>query len=206
MNLLEQAIQFAVRAHEGQIDAGDNQPHIIHCFEVFRRVREMLDEAESKGTLPTKYTRQEIEIAAILHDTVEDTPATLDQIEELFGKNVRTIVDSVTRRGVDKNKESYRDFIYRAQADEGGIIVKIADLSHNMSRNHKIKSASWRMKLDYKYSIAMRVLNDSDHPTWEQASYIVIHRLGIPHFYLADPNGKEIEVTEAEFRKLTVKE
>lgn len=202
MNILEQAIQFAVQAHDGQIDE-DGLPHIVHCFEVFRRVTEMLE----RGETLTKYTREDIQIAAILHDTVEDSPATLDQIEELFGKNVRDIVDSVSRRvefpGKD-GKEAYRDFIYRAQKDEGGVIVKIADLNHNYSRSHKIKKASWRDKLEFKYSIALRVLDDLNKPTWEEASYCTM--MSTPptrtQYFMADPNGKKIEISEEQFKEM----
>ena len=71
-------------------------------------------------------------IAAILHDTVEDTATTLDEIENLFGKNVRNAVDSVSRREFPK-KESYEDFVLRSKADPIGRVVKIADLYDNMS-------------------------------------------------------------------------
>jgi GTP diphosphokinase / guanosine-3',5'-bis(diphosphate) 3'-diphosphatase len=208
MNLLEQAVEFAVKAHAGQIDE-DGTPHIIHCFEVFRRVQDMFSDYLPLRVLFAppklkKYTQEEILIAAVLHDTVEDTSTTLDQIEELFGKNIRDIVDSVSRRvESDGSKEFYRDFIYRAQENEGGLIVKIADLAHNLSRTPKIKKASWRNKLEFKYRTALSVLNDSHEPTWEQASGTVQYEDGTPHCFIADPNGKKIEVTEEEYKTLT---
>ena len=203
MSLLEKAIKLAVIAHAGQIDE-DGMPHIVHCFEVFHRVREMFEGSHAISNLPkpelTKYTQEEIEIAAILHDAVEDSKGyvTLERIEAQFGKNVRSIVDSVTRRGEGDMKEFYRDFIYRAKEDEGGILVKIADLSHNRSRAHKIKKASWRNKLEFKYATAMSVLNDANQPTWEQASWSA--ETDGPHtrYFVADPNGKKIEVTKDE--------
>jgi GTP diphosphokinase / guanosine-3',5'-bis(diphosphate) 3'-diphosphatase len=215
MNLLEKAIDLAVRSHSGQVDE-DGMPHIIHCFEVFRRVQEMFDSGpQHLVSKPSHYTVEELLIAAILHDTVEDTSVTLDQIEQNFGKNVREIVDSVTRRTTKgeyshapETKEFYRDFIYRAKENEGGTIVKIADLMHNLSRVPKIKKASWKDKLQFKYSIALRVLNGADQPTWEQASYFVQYDntlTGTPHYFIADPNGKKIEISEAEFKTLTKK-
>lgn len=220
---LESAIQLAVKAHTGQIDEGDGMPHIVHCFEVFHRVQEMFDGRMGRRLLPPKiqgsvwmsadeYSQEEIMIAAILHDTVEDSfenptaleRVDLERIEAMFGKNVRDIVDSVTRRKLtDGTKETYRDFIYRAKANKGGILVKIADLGHNSSRNHKIKSASWRKKLDFKYAIAMSVLNDTNQPTWEQASSSVQYEGPHAHYFVADPNGKKIEVSEEEFKTLT---
>src|SRR5271156_4095012 len=122
INPLDEAVQLAARAHSGQMDE-DGLPHIIHCFEVFHRAQVILEEHKLRGYALTKYTDEEILIAALLHDTVEDTPATLDQIEQEFGKNVRDIVDSVSRRvdSVDGTKEFYRDYVYRARADEGGL-------------------------------------------------------------------------------------
>jgi (p)ppGpp synthase/HD superfamily hydrolase len=207
MNPIEQAVELASRSHMGQMDE-DGLPHIIHCFEVFHRAQAVLEEHKLRGYAPAKYTDEEILVASMLHDTVEDSPVTLDQIEQEFGKNVREIVDSVTRRvdSIDGSKEFYRDFIYRAKANEGGLIVKYADLTHNLSRSVKIKKASWRNKLQFKYSIALTVLNDTSNPTWEQASCSVqAEERGIQHYYIADPNGKEIEVTEAEFKTLTGK-
>jgi (p)ppGpp synthase/HD superfamily hydrolase len=207
MNLLANAVEFAVRAHAGQMDE-DGMPHIIHCFEVFRRVQEIFESGpQPLVSKPRRYTVEELLIAAILHDTVEDTPVTLDQIEQEFGKNVRDIVDSVSRRiESDGSKEFYRDFIYRAKQDEGGEIVKKADLLHNLSRVPKIKRASWKNKLQFKYGVALSVLNDVNQPTWEQASASVVHdgpEFQYVHYFVADPNGKKVEVTEEEFKKLT---
>ena len=204
MNPIEAAIALAVRAHTGQMDE-DGFPHIVHCMEVFHRVQVVFEEHEFRGYPATKYTQEEILIASILHDTVEDTPVTLDQIEQEFGKNVREIVDSVSRRvdSVDGSKEFYRDFIYRCKANAGGLIVKYADLTHNYSRSVKIKKASWRDKLQYKYGIALSVLQMVNEPTWEQASSSVrTEERGIQHYYVADPNGKEIEVTKEEFKTI----
>jgi len=205
MNPIEAAIALAVRAHTGQMDE-DGFPHIVHCMEVFHRVQVVFEEHEFRGYPATKYTQEEILIASILHDTVEDSPITLDQIEEEFGKNVRDIVDSVSRRvESDGSKEFYRDFIYRAKENAGGLIIKYADLTHNYSRSVKIKKASWRNKLQYKYGIALTVLNDTSNPTWEQASYSVQTEGGVKHYRIADPNGKEIEITEEEFNALVKK-
>lgn len=202
MNAIEQAVELAVRAHAGQIDE-DGMPHVIHCFEVFHRVQVMLEEREVRAYPPLVYSQEDVLISALLHDVVEDTPTTLDQIEQGFGANVREIVDSVSRRiKSDGSKEFYRDFIYRAQENEGGTIIKIADLTHNFSRSVKIKKASWREKLQYKYGIALTVLNDVSSPTWERASYRVKSNGQVKQYLIADPDGKEIEIPEEEFKAL----
>lgn len=218
MSTLDFAIYLAVRAHTGQMDE-DGMPHIVHCFDVMLRVKKFLEERPDHPALKL-YTLDELLKAAILHDTVEDSADNklaleiidLDKIEFRFGANVRKLVDGVTRRYIsDGVKETYRDFIYRAREDSGTAVVKSCDLEHNYSRAFKIKSASWRNKLEFKYRVAMRVLS-SDHPTWEQASW---QWQGDPeletkphphngHFFIADPNGRRIEISVEEFHNLQV--
>jgi (p)ppGpp synthase/HD superfamily hydrolase len=227
---LETAIQLAVRAHCGQIDTDDNDmPHIVHCMEVMLAVKQ---ELESRPRALKVYSLENILVAAILHDAVEDSfdnstaleRVDLQRVRSMFGDNVANIVDSVTRRQYDQcetcgkpksdfshshehffrpKKESYRDFIYRAREDEGGRIVKVADLQHNLKRTNNIseKKASWRRKLQYKYPIALRVLLDLAE-TWEQASWESNVDAGSEmHYFIADPNGKRQRVTEKEFNK-----
>lgn len=228
MSLLNQAIELAITAHAGQTDE-DQFPHIFHCYEVFCRVQEMLDEWDLDARLdaasmgagkldggvisriflpPLKYSREEIFCSAFLHDSVEDSFVTLPLIETQFGKNTRDIVDGVTRRGLgkDETKEFYRDFIYRVKSNPGSHIIKVADLAHNLSRAPKIKKASWRNKLEFKYSIALRVLNGADQPSWEKASaFVQYDDGGLAQYFIADPNGKRVEVAEEEFKSLTKK-
>jgi (p)ppGpp synthase/HD superfamily hydrolase len=207
---IEAAIQLAVKAHNGQADKENpNQPHMLHVFEVYHRVHEMFSGIAFNPPVLTKYTQEEIEVAALLHDTVEDSKdnptaleiVDLDRIEREFGLNIREIVDSVTRR----DDEFYRDHIYRAKDNEGGQLVKIADNGHNRMRAAKIKQAKWRNKLEFKYAVAASVLNDMDAPTWEQAGSSVQYDGPHAHYFLPDPNGKKIEVSEEEFKTLTRK-
>ena len=205
---IEAAIQLAVKAHNGQTDKEDvRQPHMLHVFEVYHRVHEMFSGVMFNKPTLTKYTQEQVEVAALLHDTVEDSkdnPTTLeivdlDRIEREFGVEVREIVDSVTRR----DGEFYRDHVYRAKANEGGRLVKIADNSHNRTRASKIKQAKWRGKLEFKYAVAASVLNDVDEPTWEQAGATVIYDGPHAQYFLPDPNGKRVEVSEEEFKAAT---
>lgn len=181
-------------------------PHIVHSMEVMTAVRKMYEAL----IYPVDFTLEEIMIAAILHDVAEDSvengmhPVTLDDIRKTYGDKIGDIVDSVTRRQLPEGKETYRDFIYRAKANPAGRLLKLADLTHNMSRTHKIsdKKAKWRKKLEYKYLIAERVLNDRHEPTWEGASWEVHYHdegnLRVPEFYIADPNGKRIKISAEE--------
>jgi (p)ppGpp synthase/HD superfamily hydrolase len=199
--LIEDAISLASTAHKGQIDE-DGLPHIVHALEVMSKAK-----AEYEQRPLEKYTLIQIIIAAILHDVVEDSDVSIDTVRRLFGDEVADMVFALTRQ----KGESYRDFIYRCKANAGARLIKVADLLHNRGRTHKIsaKKASWRAKLEYKYGIALQVLNSSFEPTWEGASYKVTydepdepHHLQKAHFFIADPNGKEIEITEAEAKNV----
>ncbi|MFP4016805.1 MAG: HD domain-containing protein [Halanaerobiales bacterium] len=79
----EKAILFAANAHEGQKRKGDGSPYITHPLTV-------------AFTLLDQGCKEDIVQAAILHDTVEDTRTTLDDIENEFGKSVRELVKGVS--------------------------------------------------------------------------------------------------------------
>lgn len=108
---LEDAIALAARAHAGQLDKA-GQPYILHPIRVMLR-------------LPDAMAR----IVAILHDTVEDTDVTFEQLRAAgYGAEVLAALDAVTRRA----DETYEDFVQRSAADPIGRRVKLADLADNM--------------------------------------------------------------------------
>ena len=78
-NLLEEAVAFAARAHAGQVRKGTKLPYIVHLMEAVAICASLTDDVE-------------VIAAAVLHDVVEDTDATIGQIEELFGARVARIV------------------------------------------------------------------------------------------------------------------
>ena len=109
--LLSLAIKVATEAHEGQLDKGGN-PYILHP----QAVAASLDNTENK-------------IVAYLHDVIEDTDVTLDQLEKL-GFTYR-IVNSV--RILTKSKDvSYDDYLKSVKKDSNAWHVKMADIKHNM--------------------------------------------------------------------------
>lgn len=207
MNKLEQAIALAEQSHRGQMDE-DGMPHIVHCMEVMLAVKKEFETTtyDIVKKASRTYTLEELMIAAILHDTVEDTAVTLEEITAFFGSKVATVVDCLSRRGKGNEKETYRDFIYRTRHNSGARLIKLADLHHNFGRTGTIPDAKkkWREKLQYKYGIAIKVLNFDDQ-SWEQASWHVSYEAETPHFFVADPNGKQIEVSKDEFDTLTKK-
>ena len=89
MSVFEEAIVFAVNAHSGMARKTENAPYILHPMEV----------AAIVGTMTGD---EEILAAAVLQDTVEDTPTTLEEIERLFGSRVAALVAAETE---DKKEE-----------------------------------------------------------------------------------------------------
>jgi (p)ppGpp synthase/HD superfamily hydrolase len=104
------AVALADRAHKGQTDKG-GAPYIAHPIRVSLRV-----------------TGEQEQIAAVLHDVVEDTPVTLDQIRRQFGATIADAVDALTKR----RGEDYSDFILRCRKNPIARRVKIEDLHDNM--------------------------------------------------------------------------
>lgn len=91
---LESAIRLALAAHSGQLDEG-GVPHIVHCLEVMLGVKGVAEAHPVEG-----YTTEELMIAAVLHDAVEDSEGrvTLGDIHERFGTKVGDMVDCPCRR------------------------------------------------------------------------------------------------------------
>ena len=89
MNKISQAISFAAEAHDKQKRKLDNLPYIFHICEVGQIVSYMSDDEDTI-------------VAALLHDTVEDTDVTIDEIEKLFGSRVRDLVSGETE---DKKRD-----------------------------------------------------------------------------------------------------
>lgn len=128
---LEEAIDFATKAHAGQ-KRKSGEPYIVHPLSV---ADTLIDWGMDIDTV----------IAGILHDTVEDTDATLDQIETLFGRDVAFLVDGVTKvsqaRAGMRNLESYlpqtkdnlSKLLIAVGQDVRVIIIKLADRLHNLS-------------------------------------------------------------------------
>lgn len=111
MSSLERAIELTARAHAGQVDRA-GQPYILHPLRLMLAVH-------------TPHER----MAAILHDVVEDTPITVeDLVREGFPSEVVTAVQALTKQ----EGESRIDAARRAAADPIARVVKLADVTDNM--------------------------------------------------------------------------
>jgi len=107
---LERAISIAARAHEGQVDKA-GAPYVLHPLRVMLHVSTM-----------------EERIVAVLHDVVEDSAVTFDNLrDEGFSDVILEALASVTK----KEGEAYDDFVVRAAANSIGRRVKLADFQDN---------------------------------------------------------------------------
>src|SRR3546814_20939342 len=93
-------------------------------------------------------------VTGLLHDTVEDTVATLDDIERHFGTDIARLVDGVTKLGQlelqsDKSKqaENFRKLVLAMSQDIRVLLVKLADRLHNMRTLHFIASEEKRSRI-----------------------------------------------------------
>ena len=123
---ITQAYCFARDAHEGQ-KRRSGEPYIIHPVAVAQILAEMGMDADSI-------------CAALLHDVVEDTPVTAQQVRAKFGETVEQLVDGVTKIGQipytltqeEQQNENIRKMLLAMSRDIRVIIIKLADRVHNM--------------------------------------------------------------------------
>lgn len=139
-SLLDRAIMFAVRAHSGTERRGKGFPYIVHPLEAVEIVATMTSD-------------QELLAAAALHDTVEDTSVTVEQIREEFGERIASIVASESdtfEEGVSEEdswhsrKQAAIDRL--ASASHDAKIVALGDKLSNMraiARDHSAQGDSF---------------------------------------------------------------
>jgi GTP pyrophosphokinase len=125
VSLIRKAWEFCVRHHEGQMRAS-GEPYIIHPLEVAEVLAEMKMDATAIA-------------AGLLHDSVEDTPATNEEIAEEFGDQVAHIVEGVTKidkiqfaNREDRQAENVRKMLLAMVSDVRVVLIKLADRLHNM--------------------------------------------------------------------------
>jgi len=144
MNLLGRAILIAKKAHEGQFDKS-GVPYIEH-------VRYVAQHAGEYGI--------EAEIIGWLHDVVEDTSITLDDLRAVFPAEIIDAVDAITRRYTEdtNDPEPYLGvFIPRIKVNALARIVKIEDLQHNLSRIDNLPEEQ-RDGMRRRYQRALEIL------------------------------------------------
>jgi len=138
--MLNRAYVFSMNAHGSQKRASGD-PYYSHPIEV-------------AGILTDLHLDDETIATAILHDTVEDTVATPEQIEKSFGPNVARLVDGVTKLSKieaqtenERAAENLRKFLLAMSDDIRVLLVKLADRLHNMRTLHFIPSEAKRRRI-----------------------------------------------------------
>ncbi|NBX74027.1 MAG: bifunctional (p)ppGpp synthetase/guanosine-3',5'-bis(diphosphate) 3'-pyrophosphohydrolase [Alphaproteobacteria bacterium] len=139
-DLLNKAYVFAMKAHGTQVRASGD-PYFSHPLEVAGILTEMRLDSHTIAT-------------ALLHDTVEDTLATLDDIQSAFGPSVARLVDGVTKLSriefqsdQAKQAENFRKLVLAMSEDIRVLLVKLADRLHNMRTLHFIKKEDKRQRI-----------------------------------------------------------
>ena len=128
---VKKAYAFSAKVHAGQ-KRYSGEPYMIHPMEVTSKLADIKLDKESI-------------ITGLLHDTIEDTLATNDDIEKLFGKKVFNLVNGVTKIGqlkisskFERQAENFRKLILATGKDIRVIIVKLADRLHNCRTIHHL--------------------------------------------------------------------
>ncbi|MFZ5608832.1 MAG: RelA/SpoT family protein [Pseudomonadota bacterium] len=138
--LLNRAYVFTMKAHGGQVrHSGD--PYFSHPIEVAGILTDLKLDTDTIAT-------------GILHDTIEDTVATREQLEALFGHNIARMVDGVTKLSriempAEKTRqvESFRKFLLALSEDIRVLLVKLADRLHNMRTLSHVPSEEKRRRI-----------------------------------------------------------
>ena len=173
MELVSEAVAFAVKAHDGMRRKKSSAPHILHPMEAAVIVGTMTDD-------------QNLIAAAALHDVVEDAGITIEEIEERFGKRVRELVQSETEDKRDnlppaetwriRKEESLA--VLKNTEDIGVLMVWLGDKLANMRsiyRDWKVEGdAMWqrfnqkdvRQQAWYYHSIVTLTQRLSDTSAW----------------------------------------
>jgi GTP pyrophosphokinase len=125
ISLIRKAWEFCVSHHAGQTRLS-GEPYIVHPLEVAEVLAEMKLDATAIA-------------AALLHDAVEDTPATNEEIADRFGDQVAHIVEGVTKidkiqfaNREDRQAENVRKMLLAMVSDVRVVLIKLADRLHNM--------------------------------------------------------------------------
>ena len=180
LTLLDHAIIFATKAHSGTTRKGTNVPYIVHPIEAAAIVSAMTDD-------------EEVIAAAVLHDVIEDTEATREDLLARFG---RRITDLVMNESEDKRRNLPAALTWKTrkqetitfletEADTDAKMLALADKLANLRAIHRdqciIGDKIWErfnekdknMHAWMYRSIAKALEELKDHPTWQEYNRLV---------------------------------
>jgi guanosine-3',5'-bis(diphosphate) 3'-pyrophosphohydrolase len=140
--LVLKAAQFAAKKHKGQTrDDRDKSPYIDHPESVARLIAEVggIDDPE-------------ILAAALLHDTLEDTDTTAEELEAAFGKRVCRLVQEVSDdKKLQKKERKQRQIEHAAKLPPDAVLIKLGDKISNVMDVTKNPPADWSLERRKKY-------------------------------------------------------
>ncbi|MEL7666507.1 MAG: HD domain-containing protein [Candidatus Shapirobacteria bacterium] len=117
---LLRAYNLASESHKGQLRKS-GEPYFNHCVEVLKILH------DEWGISEEKYL-----VAALLHDTVEDTGITSGQIKNEFGEEVSELIEGVTKLSNGNDKDTLSKVLNKSYINPGVAVIKLADRLHNM--------------------------------------------------------------------------
>lgn len=138
---INDAIQLAAHAHAGQVDKL-GQPYILHPLRVMQRTI-------------VRYGPGWEAMAAVLHDVVEDTYITLEELSKR--RYPITVIGLVARLSRDKGQD-YKEYIKHIGKNEAARYIKIEDICDNLSRLPAVEDAQTKKRLRQKYVWALEYL------------------------------------------------
>jgi (p)ppGpp synthase/HD superfamily hydrolase len=165
MTIVEKALAYATDAHGSinQIRKYTGEPYIVHPVEVMEIVKSVPHTDEMLA-------------AALLHDTVEDTDVTLDDIEREFGSDIAELVSSLTdiSKPSDGNRAKRKeiDRMHTANAPAAAKTIKLADLISNSDSIVKYDKHFASVYMREKAQL-LEVLKEGDSTLWNRAKEII---------------------------------
>ena len=135
--MLTDAIRCAVAAHEGQKRKGSGLPYVVHPLEVMQIL--LRHGVEDEETL----------VAAVLHDAVEDTEVTIEQVREQFGERVAAIVAAVTKP--EEGSKAERKRIAGELLRAGPPAARIVKMADRLSNLHDLDRLPWTEERKAEY-------------------------------------------------------
>jgi GTP diphosphokinase / guanosine-3',5'-bis(diphosphate) 3'-diphosphatase len=203
IGLIKRAFEFAAKAHEGQ-KRKNGEPYLVHLVATAKALAELHQDASAVA-------------AGLLHDTVEDTGVSAEEIEGHFGKDIRFIVEGVTKlgsfryHGADKHNESLRKLLLATTEDMRVLMVKLCDRLHNIrtlqyvSKEKQLRIA--RETLEIYAPIAYRLGIRKLSRELEDLSFPYVYPDGYKELTSLLKTGEEKRVAELEsFKKEVMKE
>ena len=154
--MIRLADSIADKAHEGQTDR-NGWPYISHPRRVALGARKLVSEMASSTSPDTSLEelKAEVQIVALLHDTVEDTGVSLPYLARYFSPQIVDAVEALTRRP----GESRVSYLGRVRANDLARLVKRADIMDNLDPHRLAKLAELtRSYLHFKYEHSLELL------------------------------------------------